>query len=77
MDDLKHNGSGYIDPTAEKALRGVTAAEKRQLKMDLYFREAEKYMEIAKRDDNIKALRNAIWYLNQIRRLKTRETTHS
>ena len=29
VDELKRNGSGYIDPTAEKALKNVTLEEKR------------------------------------------------
>lgn len=33
MDELKRNGSGYKDPTAEKALKKIVAEEKRVTKV--------------------------------------------
>lgn len=33
MDELKRNGSGYKDPTAEKALRHISAKEKEVSKL--------------------------------------------
>lgn len=29
MDELKRNGSGYVDPTAEKAIKNLNKADKR------------------------------------------------
>ena len=33
MDELKRNGSGYKDPTAEKALKSIVANEKKVTKL--------------------------------------------
>ena len=33
MDELKRNGSGYKDPTAEKAIKSVIANEKKVTKL--------------------------------------------
>ena len=33
MDELKRNGSGYKDPTAEKAIKSVIADEKKVTKL--------------------------------------------
>ena len=33
MDELKRNGSGYYDPTAEKAIKTIVANEKKVTKL--------------------------------------------
>lgn len=33
MDELKRNGSGYCDPTAEKAIKSIVANEKKVTKL--------------------------------------------